>query len=329
MSNFLKSLVLICASVLLSSLAIEIYVRIVVDDGLNYSLEMWKYAKQLKYVSDDIRIGHEHLPNSHAHLMGVDVSINSMSLRDKEVSLQRPSNTVRVLMLGDSITFGWGVAARETISKKLEIELGSFFPRQKFEVVNAGVGNYNTAMEVNWFLSKGHAYNPNLVVLNYFINDAEMTPKRRGGLLREHSAAYVYITNLLDSTFRNFSGRDWRGYYLGLYAPEAQGWSVARERIRTLANICGKRGIALAIASYPELHQLTPYPFLTVNHSLQQLADELNLRFINLLPAVINHTPESLWVTRDDAHPNATANNKYARRLAEELKDLVGNLLKN
>lgn len=327
MSNILKSLALACVSVLLSFLAIELYVRVIVDDGMNYELEMWKYAKQMKHVSDDLRIGHEHQPNRQARLMGVDISINSTKLRDKEISLQKPADTIRILMLGDSITFGWGVAATDRVSRRLETKLNSWFPMQKFEVVNAGVGNYNTAMEVSWFLLKGQTFDPDLVILNYFVNDAELTPKRRGGLLRVHSAAYVYLANRVDTARRSYAGSDWHHYYQGLYAPGAVGWEVAREHIRTLANVCHESGIKLAITSYPELHQLAPYPFMAVDHALQKLAYELKIPFINLLPAVAGDEPQTLWVTSDDAHPNAIANQKFARRLAGELKYLVGSWL--
>ena len=39
-------------------------------------------------------------------------------------------------------------------------------------------GNYNTTQEVNLLIDKGLKYQPDQVVLFYFINDAEPVPKK-------------------------------------------------------------------------------------------------------------------------------------------------------
>ena len=178
MSNTLKSLALVLVSVALSLLAFELYVRVVIDNGLNYELDMWKYATQMKQVSDDAKIGHEHRPGARAHLMRVEIATNAAKLRDRDYPLQKPTDSTRILMLGDSITMGWGVDAADTVAKRLEMDFNDSYPERHIEVINAGVGNYNTAMEVDWFLSRGLAYDPDIVVLNYFVNDAEPTPIR-------------------------------------------------------------------------------------------------------------------------------------------------------
>ena len=53
----------------------EIYVAKVIDDGMQFDLEMWRYAKYIKRQSASPAIGHEHTPNTRAHLMGADVAI--------------------------------------------------------------------------------------------------------------------------------------------------------------------------------------------------------------------------------------------------------------
>ena len=101
-------------------LGLELYVRTVADDGMQFDLEMWRYALTLKQISADPRIGHEHRPLSAARLMGVDVRINSRKLRDREIPYDRTPDTPRIMMLGDSFTEGWGVAFDDTFSKRIE-----------------------------------------------------------------------------------------------------------------------------------------------------------------------------------------------------------------
>src|SRR5262245_13027365 len=117
----------------------EVAVRLLNSGGMDYTLEMWKYARELKRVAADPKLGHEHVPGRTAHRMGVDVSINSHGLRDREIAYQTPANTKRILMLGDSITFGWGVAFEKTASKQLESLINSSSRPARYEVIDTGV----------------------------------------------------------------------------------------------------------------------------------------------------------------------------------------------
>ena len=74
-------------TILVTALVFEGLTRWVVDDGMQYDLEMWKYARDVKQVSSDPLIGHEHAPKREARLMGADFQTNSNGLRDREFSL--------------------------------------------------------------------------------------------------------------------------------------------------------------------------------------------------------------------------------------------------
>ena len=80
---------------------------------------MWRYASKMKIAVDDRR-SHKHIPQASCVLMGVDVNINSKSLRDYEYAYTKPKDVYRILVLGDSFTFGWGVPFENTFSKVLE-----------------------------------------------------------------------------------------------------------------------------------------------------------------------------------------------------------------
>ena len=116
-------MILVLCALLISAASLEAAVRWILDDGQQLDLEMWKYARDLKKVAADRELGHEHRPLGRARLMGVDVSINSKGLRDREIAVQRRPGVFRILMLGDSLTFGWGVPQDSTIPKLLEKRL--------------------------------------------------------------------------------------------------------------------------------------------------------------------------------------------------------------
>ena len=91
MKRFFFGLVTVLVPVLVTALAFEVLTRLVVDDGMQYDLEMWKYARDVKQISADPLIAHEHAPDRRARLMGVDFRTNSKGLRDREFSYDQSS----------------------------------------------------------------------------------------------------------------------------------------------------------------------------------------------------------------------------------------------
>ena len=77
----------------------ELGLRLAFFHSKDFSMEMWKYAVQLKRPVANPQLSFAHVPNGHAFLMGVDVKINSQGLRDYEYPLAKvvesPSNMMR------------------------------------------------------------------------------------------------------------------------------------------------------------------------------------------------------------------------------------------
>jgi lysophospholipase L1-like esterase len=313
--------VLALVSFALCLVAAEGFVR-VIDDGMNFDIEMRNYAR-IKQPAADGRPGHEHRPNSRAHLMGVDVEINALGLRDDIESVAKPRGVRRVVMLGDSLTFGWGVPAAETTSELLQATLNARGDGWRYEVVNMGVGNSNTEMQVAVFANLGRRLSPDAVVLNYFINDAEPTPHANPNPLARYSNAYVYFGGRVDALLRRLTVRaDWQDYYRGLYEADGGNARVGRS-IADLGRMTAEDGIPLLIIHYPELHVLAPYPFERVAAWLSGQATAVRAGFVDLTPAVADLPPQTLWVHPADAHPNGTANRRFAAALAVALMPLL------
>jgi lysophospholipase L1-like esterase len=310
---------MVVGTLLVAAVMIELFVRVVVDNGMQFDLEMWKYARDIKRVASNPLIGHEHIPNSHAHLMGVDVDINSEGLRDREIAYQRTPGTLRILMLGDSFTEGWGVALQDTFSKRIERLYAA--KGVKAEVINAGVGNYNTVMEVNYFLDKGRKYDPDIVVLNFTFNDAEPAPPYPAeNLMLRFCEACVYLAGRTDTLMRETElWADWKSYYLGLYSADATGWRAAKAALAQLTAYTRAHGQKLLLASLPDLHQLDPYPLQNITDLAQQAARDNGVEFVDVLRALKFVPPLQLWVSPTDPHPNSRANALIAQALFDKL----------
>jgi hypothetical protein len=315
---------LLC-SLVLGVTVLEVAVRMLFHHRKEYALEMWKYARQMKRVAADPVLGHEHVPLAQGHLMGVEVSINSRGLRDREIPYEKPAGVRRILMLGDSLTLGWGVAVEETTSKQLEALLNASNGPRVYEVINTGVGNYNTNMEVQYFFNEGVKYSPDLVVLNYFINDAEETPRYQGNLLNENLQSWVYLTGRLDLLLSALGAgrKDWMTHYRELYLDGAPGWQTTQAAAKRLGDWCKARAVPCLLVNQPELHNLQNYPFANVNQKLQILAERVAMDYLDLLPSVRNAPEHTLWVTVPDPHPNGRCMTSFARALHAHLQGRI------
>lgn len=100
---------------------------------------------------------------------------NSHGQRDVERTHQKPKGTKRIILLGDSVVAGHGVwNLNNTISRELEKLLQKDFA---VEVLNFGVGGYQTLAEVELLKYKGLRYAPDLVVLVF--DDSDFEPENR------------------------------------------------------------------------------------------------------------------------------------------------------
>lgn len=81
----------------------------------------------------------------------------------------------KILLVGDSMTFGYGVSDSETIAAYLEDELNKTQAFEKggvkFEVINGAVPGYGTIQEKLLFEQKANQLDPNLVLLNFFVTN--------------------------------------------------------------------------------------------------------------------------------------------------------------
>jgi len=324
--KYMGHVLILSISFIFSLLVGELLVRLVFYKSMDFDMEMWKYATKIKILSDDPQIGHEHRPNRREFLMGVEVTTNSFGLRDDEITLKKPINTYRIIMLGDSITMGWGVAQSQLYPTQLEKmlstpQMNNFPSSTHYEVLNLGVGNYNTVQEVASLRKKGLQFTPDMILLGYFINDAEPIQKAKVSFLIENSYLYAFLASRLKAVFLGGSKLNYEKYYKSLYKDDQVGWQAAKIALAELVEIGKKQNIPILMFIIPELHDLSDtYPFLDVHNKLVTLGRKLGLTVIDLFPVFHNYSPEKeLWVSASDAHHNGLAQSMIAKGIYNTL----------
>ncbi|MCW7071387.1 MAG: SGNH/GDSL hydrolase family protein [Methanophagales archaeon] len=96
----------------------------------------------------------------------VPVKINSKGLRDREYEYKKPEGINRIVVLGDSFTWGCGVEEKKIFTEVLEDNL-----LEKFQVINMGVIGYSNAQELLTLMNEGIKYNPNIVIVAFCIQN--------------------------------------------------------------------------------------------------------------------------------------------------------------
>jgi lysophospholipase L1-like esterase len=300
----------------------EVVLRIYLRTHIFYDVEMSRYAVTLKTDSPNPLIGHHHKPNSQATLMGVSLRTNSDGFRDDEYPVSKGVKR-RIIFLGDSLTLGWGVEKEETFEHLLENELNASSPT---EIINLGVGNYNTTQEVNLLIDKGMKYDPDQVVLFYFINDAEPVPqKSRFPGLGNYRIVTFYWSRIKALRARLSENVGFRQFYSALYRGEAEGWKKSQAALIQLKELSREHGFDLEVVLLPELHELVDYSFQREHEMISDFLSKNGIPHLDLAPFFRNERePQSLWVARDDAHPNARAHRLIARYTLDFIREPGG-----
>lgn len=105
------------------------------------------------------RYGWEPRPGARVLQSGKWVSVNRAGYRGSEVPLRGDGRALRVVLLGDSITFGLEVGDEETFAQRLHGD-----PR--FEVVNLAVDGYGPGQSLLRLEREGLRFAPDVVVMN-------------------------------------------------------------------------------------------------------------------------------------------------------------------
>jgi hypothetical protein len=120
--------------------------------------------------------------------------LNSFGLRSPEVAVPKPAGTPRVLLLGDSFTFGFKAVDKDVFGRLLEGDLRRLDGREKTEVVNAGVVSYCPLLEYLQYRHHLHVLEPDLVILSFDMSDVQDTMDYSRFLERAADGTPLFVT---------------------------------------------------------------------------------------------------------------------------------------
>ena len=335
-SRYWKKLVLLAAALLLGMVLSEVAYRIYTTAKYRHALRNFDSAPWV--LHPDRPFQYLMAPNTRGRLHFLtDTSrafsyvINRDGFRGRPLDDVSP-DVARVLFLGDSYTFGWGLEEDvPRFPRLVERALNADAPTTRCLVYNAGMPGYNTEQEHHLLLRLGEEHAFDLVALNYAMNDAEpqhtvpISPRqyyRYCGLwlperLKEIANAKLFGGRSIFHVRKSAPSFD----YLAGFGPESPKAKASRDALERIARWRRSRGTALVVFILPDVSQPldATYPWTPIHEEVGQWGESLGVPTFDLLPA-FRDRPHHEYMIEGDGHPNALAHQLIAESIHPAIK---------
>lgn len=273
------------------------------------------------------------------------VQHNSMGLRDRDYSPTKPDGTRRVLFLGDSFTYGSGVADDaaifpELIEARLNAE-GGLPAVESVEVLNGAIAGSYPSHWYELLQSLLEPFAPDAIVVVFFLRDGTQLQSInhffgpiRDTIVARNAASplyrYSYIYRVLrDARDRQFVAEDYtRELHAGYFGrgERSQHWRNQQEDLQLIFGTARERGIPVLFVVFPVLAGLDeePYPFERITRLLERFARQHDVPVHDLLEDFRGLDGPDLWVSAYDQHPNESAHAIVAEALLPFVREMIG-----
>ena len=301
--------------------------------------ELWKrYGKNGVFEDGRFTWGHRVVRNRF-----------SVGYRERDFAVPKPPDVYRIMVLGDSFTWGAGLAPEDRYSNKLERLLAAAYPAQKFEVLNFGFEGGPTINEAFVLEKYYREVQPDRIVVGFCLNDPQpraqaysLERARMGEILEPardwlKSAGFGRVAALLaDAVYRLAENHGyvprWEEALDRAYRKDSLEWRAFEEALCKIKALSDSQGLAPPILAV--LNQTssttTPSDYGNPDPELkiflrwydQVIATGARLGFV-----AYDHRREIseklagkiLAVNAVDGHPSAELNTVYAEKLFDAI----------
>lgn len=270
------------------------------------------------------------------------VVFNTYGYRDRDFTLSKKPREVRIGVIGDSITMGYGIKNVENrFSNLLEKKLKR--NGINAQVYNIGQSGVDTCSEIKEF-NRVKQLNFDIMIWEYFVNDVQPCDKSTGKQVIIHQNARMNpAVNFLrrtsfffDFIYFRFSSVHESTYFKLRTADLAQYHNPAvlknhLQDVTILSKMLQDNSTThkVVVVFFPSLFLLDRnYPAKGIHTMLDKYFQEQGNSVIDLLPYLIDKSKNNLIVNRFDSHPNEYVNDMVANLLYGRIVRIINDIKK-
>lgn len=270
---------------------------------------------------------------------------NIFGFRSPYERVHRRPGVPRVVALGDSFTWGDKVAETDsTWPAHVERILRRELHVDAVEVINMAQRGFTLANEAELLRRLGWQFSPDLVVVQFYINDALpsgpnlqrvdgrwLLPPRsllpgfaREGAIRS-SATLATLESRYNRLLANLRSDETPSKMVRLYDDGSETWRQFEAALYEMGDSARSRAVPIYLALFPALHPgrwtTSDYPFRDIYEKVAATAADAGFRVIDLVPAFVAAGLDwhDWWATPYDGHPGPAAHRLAAATIAREL----------
>jgi|HubBroStandDraft_1064217.scaffolds.fasta_scaffold43258_2 lysophospholipase L1-like esterase len=280
---------LVAAGVCFALLFLEVGIRLVAPQNLRF------------FDDSDLRLNAwEFIPHAKRNdYIGVPVHINNVGLRGHDIAVPKPDGVYRIVALGDSITFGYGVPNEKTFPQDLERLLNQNLATSvHYEVVNAGVPGTGLSYYEYFVRKQASQLNPDLILICMALNDITVYhPSPTEPLVRQasrgrrfnyyllrHSHLYQLWYVKLKSVLYGFGVLDLRKEHAGDFLPieppspmQTRAWASTTAILDRIMKEVHEQGVQAVLVLFPLELQISTETLNFYNKSFHLNVDSIAL----------------------------------------------------
>lgn len=316
--NAIFSTILLLLSLCISLLIGEVVLRLAGYHGAPQS-----YISNIYQVDDSI-LDWRYVPNSEVKLGKLILKYNQAGFRDVDHEVAKSPGIKRIVVVGDSVSEGNSVKSDSIFARVLQSRLGA-----GYEVINIAASGLNTPQEVHLFELQGLQYKPDLVILNFVLNDADFYSNLAGAksyyaakdtrigilnlpinpelkrLLKSSALIYFVKERVGNLVVRlTGAGQSNHDYYTTLWSDEGNRTRVTSGFDR-LAELQESSPFELIVIIWPALTDYRDYRYTHIHMWVEEQARKRGFATIDLLAAFSRIPYRQLQVAAEDSvHPN-------------------------
>ena len=281
---------------------------------------------------------------------------NEYGFRERDFESPKPPGVSRIMVLGDSLTWGAGLAVEERYTTVAEELLNRASGGTRFQVLNFGLSGLPTVVERDILVAYKDLVEPDLIVVGFCLNDPQpetmnysverenlrrsMTGRAMvqvGVLLR--NAGFPYLSRLWRLGFYGLAEHaglmpGWRSALQRAYEPSSAEWEDFLRALRDIKRVSDDLRLPRPVFAVLN-HGGAPSDYenptgetkqrLAWDRQAEKAARDAGFVTYNHEREIPNRiVAESLHVNILDEHPSAELNRVYGEKLYRRIGDVLG-----